>query len=111
MEKTICNRCNKEYEYNRSKGHKKTICNSCNVTLFRIKRKKQCLLYKGSKCQKCGYDKCDAALEFHHLDPKKKDFGISRQGIPKSWEKVKKELDKCILICSNCHKELHYNNG
>ncbi len=109
MEKHICKTCSREYIYDRSKGHKKTLCNSCNVTEFRIKRKQKCIDYKGGKCEKCGYKKCNSALEFHHLDPSKKDFGISQNGMPRSWEKVQKELDKCILICSNCHKELHYN--
>lgn len=63
--------------------------------------------YKGGSCQKCGYDKCNGALEFHHLDPSEKDFGISAKGDIKSWERIRVELDKCILICANCHRELH----
>ena len=47
------------------------------------------------------------ALEFHHLDPSQKDFGISSKGYTRSWDKVKEELDKCILVCSNCHREIH----
>lgn len=61
--------------------------------------------YKGGKCSICGYDKCLKALEFHHL--KNKDFGLSEKGITRSWEKMKLELDKCILVCANCHRELH----
>jgi len=63
--------------------------------------------YKGNKCAICGYDKCPRALSFHHLDPKKKSFGISEKGLTRSWDKIKEELDKCILICSNCHMEVH----
>ena len=63
--------------------------------------------YKGGKCMICGYDKCQRALSFHHLDPKKKSFGISEKGLTRSWDKIKEELDKCILICSNCHMEVH----
>jgi DNA-binding CsgD family transcriptional regulator len=68
--------------------------------------KKSLVDYKGSKCEICGYDKCIEALEFHHLDPTKKDFSISTKlfGI----EKMKKEVDKCLMVCSNCHRELHY---
>ena len=69
--------------------------------------KAQALDYKGGKCAICGYDKCSSALEFHHIDPKQKDFGIGEKGYTRSWEKVKHELDKCILICSNCHHEVH----
>lgn len=63
--------------------------------------------YKGSKCHSCGYEKCIDALEFHHTDSSKKDFGISSKGYTRSWEKVKEELEKCMLLCANCHRELH----
>ena len=63
--------------------------------------------YKGGCCQVCGYDRCIEALEFHHLDPTQKDFGISRKGYTRSWEKVKEEVEKCILLCANCHREVH----
>jgi 5-methylcytosine-specific restriction endonuclease McrA len=63
--------------------------------------------YKGGRCQVCGYDRCAEALEFHHLDPTKKDFGISSKGYARSWEKVRKEVDKCFLLCANCHREVH----
>jgi len=63
--------------------------------------------YKGGKCIICGYNKCLEALEFHHRDPKKKDFGLSVRGLTRSWEKIKAEIDKCALICANCHREVH----
>ncbi|PIT91067.1 hypothetical protein COU17_02140 [Candidatus Kaiserbacteria bacterium CG10_big_fil_rev_8_21_14_0_10_49_17] len=63
--------------------------------------------YKGGKCAICGYKKCQRALSFHHIDPKRKDFGLSVKGLTRSWEKIKKEIDKCILVCANCHMELH----
>jgi len=55
----------------------------------------------------CGYDCCQAALDFHHLDASSKEFGISMDRITRSWERVQKELDKCVLACSNCHREIH----
>jgi DNA-binding Lrp family transcriptional regulator len=76
------------------------------VVSWRQKIKKKCVDYKGGKCKICEYDKCIGALEFHHLDPNEKDFRIS-SGI-KKWELVKKEIEKCILVCSNCHREIHY---
>ena len=106
--KTKCERCERQYEYNRSNGHRKHICNSCNVTLFRKRRKEKCVEYKGGKCELCGYNKCIASLQFHHKDPSKKDFGLSQNGMPRSWDKCKNELDKCVLVCANCHFELHY---
>ncbi|PIT90629.1 MAG: hypothetical protein COU22_01100 [Candidatus Komeilibacteria bacterium CG10_big_fil_rev_8_21_14_0_10_41_13] len=61
----------------------------------------------GGKCQSCGYAKYEGALEFHHLDSRKKDFGLSSKGMTRSWEKIRNELDKCILLCANCHREIH----
>ena len=66
---------------------------------------------KGGKCSRCGYDRCIDALEFHHLDSSLKGFGISDRGYTRSWSKVLKEIDKCILICANCHRELHAQNA
>lgn len=63
--------------------------------------------YKGGKCALCGYNKCLGALEFHHLDPSKKDFALSVKGLTRSWKKTKAELDKCVLVCANCHREVH----
>jgi len=63
--------------------------------------------YKGGKCEVCGYDRCVEALEFHHRDLSEKEFGISAKGYSRSWKAVMKELDKCILVCANCHRELH----
>lgn len=73
----------------------------------RDKVKEMAIEYKGNKCQLCGYDRCKDALEFHHLDPNEKDFGISAKGYTRAWEKVQEELDKCILVCANCHREIH----
>lgn len=74
----------------------------------RRKIKLEALKYKGGKCIRCGYDKCPGALVFHHPDPNKKDFAISEKGISyQSLEKIKPELDKCLLVCSNCHSEIH----
>ncbi len=77
------------------------------VVLRRQKIKLLAVQYKGGQCQICGYKKCEGALEFHHLNPKEKDFGIGQKGYSRSWKKVQSELDKCILICSNCHQEIH----
>lgn len=63
--------------------------------------------YKGGKCVFCGYCSDITALDFHHLDEKLKVFGLSQRGLTRSWEKIRMELDKCILVCSNCHREIH----
>ena len=89
----------KEYDI-LNKFHYKKVKN------WRKRRKVQSILYKGGKCEKCGYDKCLSALEFHHIDPSKKDFTISTV-INRKFEKIKNELDKCVLVCANCHREIH----
>jgi hypothetical protein len=76
------------------------------VIYWRRKAKIKLVEYKGGECEKCGYRKCIDALEFHHKDPNEKDFTIS--GKSWSFERLKKEADKCILVCSNCHKEIHF---
>lgn len=69
------------------------------------KTKLKAIEYKGGKCQICRYNKSIRALTFHHINPEEKSFGIS--GGTKSFEKLKPELDKCILVCQNCHAEIH----
>ena len=59
------------------------------------------------KCEICGYDRCITALEFHHLNRGEKDFSISESTYSRSMEDLKKEVDKCILVCANCHREIH----
>ena len=80
------------------------------IAAVRKRRRKVRLMaiqYKGGRCRRCGYDRCVEALEFHHLDSAQKDFGISSRGYTRSWARVRAELEKCILICANCHRELH----
>lgn len=69
--------------------------------------KKQAVTYKGGRCQICGFNDYFGALEFHHLNPEEKDSGISRMTRRAMTEKMIKELDKCILLCSNCHRMVH----
>ena len=104
----ICDKCNRKYVYQKSKGHTLSLCNSCVVSKSRGNLKEKAVEYKGGKCEKCGYDKCIVALCFHHIDSSKKDFMISR-GHLFGWVKTKQELDKCVLLCLNCHAEAHYD--
>lgn len=60
----------------------------------------------GGACLICGYDRCVAALEFHHLDPSQKAFNLSLRGITKSIEVVREEAAKCVLLCATCHAEV-----
>lgn len=100
---------------NRDKGHiyrfikNKRIARSNkskDVIDWRKRTKLKLIEYKGGKCEICGYNKCEAVLQFHHINPKEKDFSIS--GKSWSFEKLKQEVDKCMLLCANCHTEKHY---
>lgn len=76
--------------------------------LIRIDSKNRIVQYMGGCCANCGYNKCYEALEFHHLDPSSKEFNISRTAITSTnWGTICAELDKCIMLCSNCHREVH----
>lgn len=75
------------------------------VVSWRQRTKKKLVDYKGGCCNICGYNKSIFALEFHHVDPTEKDFNIA--GKSYSFERLVEEVDKCILVCSNCHSEIH----
>ena len=77
-----------------------------NVKNSRARLKNRAVYVLGGKCQICGYDKCQQALEFHHIDPNTKAFGI-QENCNRSWETVKAEIKKCALLCANCHREVH----
>ena len=68
---------------------------------------------KGGKCQICGYDKSIRALDFHHINPDEKELSFSQEIFrnkfpnPSLFDKLKKETEKCILVCRNCHAEIH----
>ncbi len=76
------------------------------VAKRRKKLKTLAVEYKGGECQICSYKRCVGALELHHINKTDKTFGIGDKGYTRSWEKVKSELDKCILLCANCHREV-----
>ena len=94
----------------RSKEQRKKINKASTIRIrnTRVRKREMLIKYKGGSCQKCGYNKCNSALEFHHLDPSTKLFGFSASEIVKSDIKLKKEADKCIMLCANCHREEHY---
>ena len=112
----FCPRCKKDiptknFHQRRGKENGSTYCKPCtsDQTLERMRSlKSQMIEYKGGCCVRCGYDKYQGALEFHHIDPKMKDFTPSHLRKYSFDDRVKKELDKCILVCSNCHREIHH---
>lgn len=83
--------------------------NSEHVLRHRRRKKLILIEYKGGKCEECGYDKmCPPAFDFHHKNPKTKEFQIG-SSLQLSLDKLKKEVDKCQLLCNRCHAELHFN--
>ena len=87
---------------NNTRKHQKTI--------LRRSMKLQAVKLLGGKCCKCGYNKCIDALEFHHENQDEKEFKLG-SGNTMSWKDYKSEAMKCILVCSNCHKEIHSEIG
>lgn len=119
-EKT-CRRCNMTYplttEYFYSNGYTpsgtkkwKPTCKQCeNVERKESFDKILLEVYPILECQLCGYSRCIEALEFHHKDSSEKDFNISQARTSRrNRSVVLSELKKCILVCANCHREIHY---
>lgn len=109
----FCRRCSQtlssdQFYTRRSGSGLMPYCKPCtnDEAMDRQRRLKvQCVLYRGGECQICGYDACAAAMDFHHIDPAQKDFSISHYK-KTSFDKIKDELDKCILLCCRCHREV-----
>ena len=121
--KKKCLICGEEFETLPSGGARK-YCFSCSpsyihgdnkgravaITSIRHAIKRQLVKYKGNKCEECGYDKCIAALQFHHINQDEKDFELSEKynGGKLDMNLLYYEADKCQLLCANCHAEKHF---
>jgi hypothetical protein len=84
-------------------------CRRCRmeaVVRWRRRKKSKLVAEAGGRCVLCGYQRCDAALQFHHLDPKTKSFPLSLRGLTRSIEQRRAEAAKCVLLCANCHAEV-----
>ncbi len=100
--RNVCNDCYNEQTIKNKKGNK----NFLNKRKEKIKNQKiKCVEYKGGKCERCGYKKSLRALTFHHKIREDKEKQISSM-LDYSWEKLTFELDKCSLLCFNCHMEI-----
>jgi DNA-binding CsgD family transcriptional regulator len=87
-------------------GFRCTRCRSEAVSRRRRRVKQVLVEEAGGRCSRCGYDRCVAALEFHHVNPSEKRFTLSGRGVGRSLEKARAEAAKCVLLCSNCHAEV-----
>ena len=83
------------------------MCASCRSNRNRWTMKLRCIKHLGGKCELCNYDKCPEALDFHHRDPSTKSFTISGR-MSRSWDVLRPEVEKCMLLCANCHRETHW---
>ena len=86
-------------------------CRKCAVEAVQKRREKvknMAVELFGRECHDCGLStKHNSVYDFHHKDPNQKDFGIATYGHTRSWERVKTELDKCVMLCANCHRIRH----
>ena len=100
--------CYECFEFKDKKEFKGLTCKECTLKQLKAKRKERklaCIAYKGGECVHCGYNNLrhPAVYDFHHVNPETKGFNIgSKLMIP--WEELREELDKCILLCANCHR-------
>lgn len=83
-----------------------TKCRAEAVSRRRRKVKEMLVEEAGGKCMICGYARHSAALQFHHVDPASKSFGLGVRGITRSMARLREEAAKCVLLCANCHAEL-----
>jgi len=110
-----CPRCNQlkttdQFYQRRGVEGKSVYCKVCSNE-HAVERqqqfKEECVQYKGGKCSICNYDAYIGTLEFHHLNPNDKDFSPAHAKLTTFNDRIKQELDKCVLLCANCHREEH----
>lgn len=77
-----------------------------DVKNYRTRLKERIVYVMGAKCQCCGYNRLNSALELHHLDSQEKEFTLGTN-TNISWASARKEIQKCVLVCANCHREIH----
>lgn len=105
-----CLICGATFTPKSAAANQRSCCYDCMPEGTQLKRGDflaKIKLKRGGKCERCGYNRCIKALEFHHLDPTQKDFTISNDHF--KLKDAIEESKKCILICANCHRELHDN--
>lgn len=96
--------------FRKNRNRYQSYCKNCIALKSfenRLNFKKKAVNYKGGSCSKCGYIKNVASLEFHHVNPAQKEIQPSKL-VAKTWEYARQELDKCVILCANCHREEHH---
>ncbi len=100
----ICKLCLNEFKDYQKRG--RTRCGSCNTKIRRYRAKAAAVRFLGDRCVRCGWRGNQAAFQFHHKNPAEKDFTIGNVA-NKSWDSIKSEMQKCMLLCANCHMIEH----
>lgn len=103
-----CLICGKPFRPKTGAANQRTCCYECMPDGVQLGRSGFLDLLRkqhGGKCERCGYDTYLGALDFHHIDPTKKDFTIGNRDY--KLKECIEETKKCVLICSNCHREIH----
>ena len=115
LSRKVCLKCGKEFTVKTS-GYSRVYCYDCipdngspkSGAEMRKIIKRWTIEEKGGKCQLCGYNCCDDALDLHHINPRQKEFSISDRNLKyTNWPSIRQEIEKGILVCSNCHREIH----
>ena len=118
METKICSICGKEKPIedfpfrDKARGTRRANCKQCHSETMKRKYQENKKIFNEIKkdlhCEKCGYDKCLEALEFHHISPEIKINTVARLAVHSSTKMAKEEMNKCVVLCANCHREFHY---
>ena len=105
-----CSKCSlqkPESDFYFTNLYRRKYCKKCehkSQVANRLKKKKRAVEYLGGRCIRCGYNECFYALEFDHVDPSTKEYEMSNMIYGRNWALVGVELDKCQLLCANCHR-------
>ena len=112
--KTTCQFCEKEFDYYRESSIIRKSCYDCiplgresDASLIRRLTKVKAVNYKGNRCYCCNNTYSISVYDFHHLNPTEKDFSLGDKTSTVRWDRVKEEIDKCVLVCANCHRMIH----
>lgn len=91
----------------RKAERKGKLCWSCTNKKSRAEKIAKVISLVGNACWFCSYSRCWNALEFHHINPEEKLFGLTVRELQYSWKRIETELKKCVLACACCHREIH----
>jgi len=112
--KINCQYCEKDFNFFRDGGGKRKSCYDCvpegkanDASYLRRLIKTKAVNLKGNVCHCCKKSFPQSVYDFHHLDPAQKDFGLGQKDSTIKWKAVESEIDKCIMVCANCHRMIH----